>query len=104
MQHMPVTRQPWVPVSMPREATEGLGIDTGWRRVGLCAGHGKEASKPAYEGKNSTEYIEEISQGAVTKPGIQEHHSGAMICSNTPHAVATDGSKKKRPAHAYRTD
>jgi len=35
---MPAKRKPWDLKSMPREATEGLGIEFGWLRLGSTPG------------------------------------------------------------------
>ncbi len=43
---------------MPRDATEGLGIDTGWQRLGCFAGHGrKQAAWVCYRAKQDSEVM-----------------------------------------------
>jgi len=43
---MPAKRKPWDLKSMPRKATEGLGIEFGWLRLGSNARHGRKHAAP----------------------------------------------------------
>jgi hypothetical protein len=43
---MPAKRKPWDLKSMPRVATEGLGIEFGWLRLGSNARHGRQHAAP----------------------------------------------------------